>query len=100
MIVKVDEAKPQFSLGDVIKLRGKLYLIVQGHPSMQYICDGEDHQERRFYPIAFDGKTVYCEPRTMKQLHQYIYNNESVVKVYPKEKYLLELRGDKPHDAE
>ncbi|GLI90464.1 hypothetical protein [Bacillus subtilis] len=100
MIVKVDEDKPQFSLGDVIKLRGKLYLIVQGHPSMKYERLEVEFPEKRFYPLAFDGKTVYCEPRTMIELHEYIYINESVVKVYPKEKFRLELRGDSPRDSE
>ncbi len=100
MIVKVDEDKPQFSLGDVIKLGGKLYLIVQGHPSMKYERLAVEFPEKRFYPLTFDGRTTYCEPRTMIELHEYIYNNESVVKVYPKEKYLLELRGDRPHNAE
>ncbi|BAK53045.1 hypothetical protein F373_gp233 [Bacillus phage SP-10] len=93
MKVKVAEDKQQFTVGDVIKIRGGLFLVVEGHSSMRYMQGDKEYHEKRFYLLAFDGKTAYCEPRTMSELHQHVYSHEIDVKVYPKGKYYLELKG-------
>ncbi|WCS68535.1 hypothetical protein Goe16_01210 [Bacillus phage vB_BsuM-Goe16] len=81
----------QFDLGDVVEIHGKPYLIILLHASTVFTVGGQEYPQKRYYPQAFDGRGAYCEPRTLSELNAYVYSQDKNTRVYPKDKYFLQL---------
>ncbi|ACI91018.1 gp21.7 [Bacillus phage SPO1] len=90
--------KCQIDLGDIVEIHGKPYLIIMLNPSTVFTVGDQEYPQKRYYPQAFDGRGTYCEPRTLSELNAYIYDQDKKARVYPKEKFFLQLGVKDVHE--
>lgn len=89
----------QFDLGDVVEMHGKPYLIIMLHTSTVFTAGGQEYPQKRYYPQAFDGRESYCTPRTLSELNAYVHSQDKNTRVYPKDKYFLQLGVKDIHEG-
>ncbi|WIT25852.1 hypothetical protein [Bacillus phage SPO1L1] len=90
--------KCQIDLGDIVEIHGKPYLVVMLHHSTVFTVDGQEYPQKRYYPQAFDGRGTYCEPRTLSELNAYIHSQDKNARVFPKDKFFLQLEVKDVHE--
>lgn len=91
-------SKHQIDTGDVVEIHGKPYLIIMLHSSTVFTVEGQEYPQKRYYPQAFDGRGTYCEPRTLSELNAYIYSQDKNARVFPKDKFFLQLEVKDTHE--
>ncbi|UAV84383.1 hypothetical protein phi18_113 [Bacillus phage phi18] len=88
----------QIDLGDIVEIHGQPYLIIELPPSVVFTAGGQEYPQKRYYPQAFDGRGTYCEPRTLSELNAYIHSQDKKARVYPKDKFFLQLEVKDVHE--